>query len=287
MFLQPKSMTPKNYFLSIGFVVSSIISTYFVAVSTAQPGTASVAADNEYQVGAVLWMQKAAEFRALSYQAFNLARWQLDADFEKKNVKKLLRAERKMPRAVVVDIDETVLDNSPAQAFAIKNRRAFNLPDWYAWGEMRKARALPGSIDFLNYANSKGIKVFYVSNRDELQKQATIDNLKSVGFADISSENVMLRTAESGKENRRKAIAAKYRIVLLMGDNLDDFSDMFEKKSVSDRFFEVDKLKDIWGKKFIVLPNAMYGTWESAVYEYERLNEAQKTQKRADALELP
>jgi predicted secreted acid phosphatase len=72
-----------------------------------------------------------------------------------------------------------------------------------------------------------------------------------------------------------------------MGDNLDDFSDMFEKKSVSDRFFEVDKLKDIWGKKFIVLPNAMYGTWESAVYEYERLNEAQKTQKRADALELP
>jgi len=280
-------MKPKKYFLSLGLVVSTIVSTYFVTVSTAQQGTAPVVADSEYQVGAVLWMQKAAEFRALSYQAFNLARWQLDADFEKKNVKKLPKAERKMSRAVVVDIDETVLDNSPAQAFAIKNRRPFNLPDWYVWGEMRKARALPGSVEFLNYANSKGVKVFYVSNRDEVQKQATIDNLKGVGFTDISPENVMLRTAESGKENRRKAIAAKYRIVLLIGDNLDDFSDVFEKKLVADRFAEVDKMQNIWGKKFIVLPNAMYGTWESAVYEYQRLNETQKAQKRANALELP
>lgn len=281
-------MTEKKYLLSLGLIISTIVSTYFVTVSTAQQSTAPVVvADNEHQVGAVLWMQKAAEFRALSYQAFNLARWQLDVDFEKKNLKRLPRVERKRPRAVVVDIDETVLDNSPAQALAIKSRRPFNLPDWYVWGEMRKAKALPGSVDFLNYANSKGVKVFYVSNRDEVQKQATIDNLKGVGFADISSENVMLRTAESGKENRRKAIAAKYRIVLLMGDNLDDFSDVFEKRSVEARFAEVDKLQNIWGKKFIVLPNAMYGTWESAVYEYGRLSEAQKTQKRADSLELP
>ena len=192
-----------------------------------------------------------------------------------------------MPRAVVVDIDETVLDNSPQQAYSIKNRLPFNLETWYAWGEKREARAIPGAVDFLNYANKKGVRVFYISNRDEVQKQATIDNLKGVGFADISSENVMLRTAESGKENRRKAIAAKYRIVLLMGDNLDDFSDVFEKRSVEARFAEVDKLQNIWGKKFIVLPNAMYGTWESAVYEYGRLSEAQKTQKRADSLELP
>lgn len=245
------------------------------------------AVDLEYQVAAILYQQKAAEYRALSYQAFNLARWQLDADLDKKNANKLPKAERKRLRAIVVDIDETVLDNSPAQAYAVKNHLPFNLQDWYKWGEMRKAKALPGSVEFLNYAVSKGVKIFYISNRDEVQKQATTDNLKSVGFVDISSENVMLRTSGSGKEPRRKMVSDKYRIVLLMGDNLDDFSDVFERKSVADRFGETDKVKDLWGKRFIVLPNAMYGTWENAIYEYQRMSEAQKAEKRAAALELP
>jgi 5'-nucleotidase (lipoprotein e(P4) family) len=216
-----------------------------------------------------------------------LARWQFDADLDKKNLKLLPKPERKRPRAVVVDIDETVLDNSPSQAYGIKNRLLFNVKDWYAWGEMRKAKPIPGAVDFLNYAVSKGAKVFFVSNRDDVQKQATIDNLKGVGFNDVSAENVVLRTTESTKESRRQAIASKYRIVLLMGDNLDDFSNAFERKSVIERFNEVDKNRELWGKRFIVLPNAMYGTWESAIYNYERLNETQKAQRRARALELP
>ena len=282
-------MKSKKYFLSFGLIVCTALSTYFVTISAAQQVTplVQVAADNEYQAGATLWMQKAAEYRALTYQAFNLARWQLDADFDKKNVKKLPKAEQKKPRAVVVDIDETVLDNSPSQAAAIKGRIPFNLKDWYAWGEMRKAKAIPGAVDFLNYAVSKGVKVFYVSNRDEVQKQATMDNLKNVGFTDISADNVLLRTNESSKEARRQFILQKYRIVILMGDNLDDLSNIFERKSVADRFSEVDKVKPDWGRRFIVLPNAMYGTWESAIYEYARLTDAQKTEKRAAAFELP
>lgn len=281
-------MTPKRYLLSLGLIVSTFVSAYFVVPSSAQQSTQPApAADLEYQVGAILYMQKAAEYRALSYQAFNLARWQLDADFEKKNLKKLPKSERKRPRAIVVDIDETVLDNSPAQAHSVKNRIAFNLKDWYAWSDMRKAKALPGSVEFLNYAVSKGVRIFYVSNRDEVQKQATIDNLKSVGFNDVSTENVMLRTSGSGKEPRRGTVAATHRIVLLIGDNLDDFSDIFERKSVTDRFAEVDKAKDLWGRRFIVIPNAMYGTWENSIYNYERLTEAQKAERRANALELP
>ncbi|MEJ7624493.1 MAG: 5'-nucleotidase, lipoprotein e(P4) family [Pyrinomonadaceae bacterium] len=265
--------------LTAAFAVSALAQT--VATPAAQT------ADTEYQAAATLWMQKAAEYRALAYQAFNLARWQLDADLDKKNVKNLPKDEQKRPRAIVVDIDETVLDNSPSQAAGIKNRRAFSLPDWYAWGEMRKAKAIPGAVDFLNYAAGKGVKVFYVSNRDEVQKQATIDNLKSVGFTDIAADNVLLRAGESTKTPRRSQIAQKYRIVLLMGDNLDDFSDVFERKSVGDRFAEVDKIKPEWGKRWIVLPNAMYGTWENALYEYARLSDAEKAAKRANALELP
>ncbi len=259
------------------------------AITPAQQGTAN----NDYQAGATLWMQKAAEYRALAYQAYNLARWQLDADLDKKNVKKLPKAERKRPRAIIVDIDETVLDNSPAQAEGIKTQTPFNSNDWLAWVEMRKAKAIPGSVEFLNYAVSRGVKIFYLSNRDEIHKTATIENLKNVGFTDISSENVLMRQKDakganiSTKTPRREFVAQNYRVVLLMGDNLDDFSDIFEQKSVADRFGETDKIKGDWGRRWIVLPNPMYGTWESAIYEYQRLTEKQKAEKRAAALEMP
>ncbi len=157
---------------------------------------------------------------------------------------------------------------------------------------MRKAKAIPGAIEFANYAKSKGVRIFYVSNRDEVQKQATIDNLKSAGFPDISDENVMLRQVDENKRNistkepRRRAIAEKYRIVILMGDNLNDLSDVYENKSVADRFAAVDKDKAIYGNKFIVLPNAMYGEWESAIYRDDK-TKATNDVKRANALELP
>lgn len=275
-------MKSRRYLLGIVLVVSNSI------FALGQQAVPQAAADLDYQTAAVLYMQKAAEYRALTYQAFNIARLRLDEDLDKKNLKRLPKAERKMPRAIVVDIDETVLDNSPSQARGIATNTPYNSKDWYAWTNMRKAKAVPGAVEFLNYAVSKGVRVFYISNRDEQnEKQATLENLKSVGFQDVSADNVFLRTAESGKDARRSMVTAKHRIVLLMGDNLDDFTSAFERKSVTDRFAEVDKVRDAWGSRFIVLPNAMYGTWENAIYEYQRLTEAQKAAKRAAALELP
>lgn len=276
-------MNSKKYLLTFGLVFCSVVSTYFVTVSTAQQAVTQTV-DNDYQIAATLFTQKAAEYRALCFQAFNWGKRTLDDD--EKTKKKLTKAERKMPRAVVVDIDETVLDNSPAQAYGIKNKLPFNLKDWYAWGEMRKAKAIPGAVDFANYAKSKGVRIFYVSNRDEVQKQATIDNLKAVGFPDISAENVILRQKESTKEPRRLAIAEKYRIVILMGDNLNDLSNVYESKSVADRFAEVEKARELYGNKFIVLPNAMYGEWETAIYRDDKTKVTNDV-KRANALELP
>ncbi len=289
-------MKPRAYAPHFALILATAVSTYLVTplisnTATAQQAAATqaaqVKADNEYQVGATLYMQKAAEYRALSYQAYNWAKITLDADDKEK--KKLPKIERKKPRAVVVDIDETVLDNSPSQAEDIKKRRPFSSPSWYAWGELRKAKAIPGSVEFLNYAVSKGVKVFFVSNRDDVQKQATMDNLKSAGFQGVTDETVMLRTGGvSSKNERRDAIAKTHRIVLLMGDNLDDMSGVFERKSVADRFAEVDKVRQLWGGKFIALPNAMYGTWENAIYDYQRgLTEEQKAEKRVNSLETP
>ena len=275
-------MKPRRFLLSLALVLCAQM------YAAGQAPAAEQAPDLDYQTAAVLYMQKAAEYRALAYQAFNFARLRLDEDLDKKNVKKLPKPQRKMPRAIVVDIDETVLDNSPAQAQGIRTNTPYNSRDWYAWTNMRKAKAIPGAMEFLNYAVSKGVKVFYISNRDDTnEKQATIDNLKTLGFRDVSADNVLLRTAESSKDARRAVVTAKHRIVMLVGDNLDDFSSAFERKSVADRFAEVDKVKDEWGRRFIVIPNAMYGTWENAIYEYERLTEAEKAAKRAAALELP
>jgi 5'-nucleotidase (lipoprotein e(P4) family) len=281
-------MSGKKYLLSFGLILTSIVSTYFVTVSTtAQQGakTQTVTADNEYQVGAILFMQKSAEYRALCYQAFNWAQTSLDMDDKTK--KKLPKTERRKMRAVVVDIDETVLDNSPAQAVQVKNRLPFIQSNWTAWVMMRKAKAIPGAVDFLKYAWSKNVRVFYISNRIEVEKQATMDNLKALGFPDVTDETVLVKTTESSKKARRAVVTDKYRIALFLGDNLDDFSEIFERKSINDRFMEVDRARGEWGKRFIVLPNAMYGTWENAVYEYPKtaLTEAQKSEKRANALE--
>jgi len=278
----------RKYLLGSSLVLTAVLSAYFAGSSVAQQAVPAHSYD--YQIGAILYQQKSGEYRALAYQAYNLARLRLDEDLDKKSVKRLPKPERKRPRAIIVDIDETILDNSPANAYSANNNLPFNIKDWYAWGEMRKAKAVPGSVDFLNYAVSKGVKIFFISNRDETQKQATIDNLKSVGFKDVSADNVWLRKVVtiSTKEPRRVAVADKYRVVMLMGDNLDDFSDVFESKSISDRFAAVDKNRELFGKRFIVLPNAMYGTWENAIYEYKHgLSELQRAEIRANALELP
>ena len=269
----------RNYIYALVLVVCSSTATYFVSSSSAQPAAkAAPSADMEYSAGATLWMQKAGEYRALAYQAYNVARWQLDQDLAGKNKHDIPKQERKRPRAVMVDIDETVLDNSPEQARRIVSMQAFDTPNWYAWGEMRKAKAIPGAVEFLNYAVSKGVKVFFVSNRDEVQKQATMDNLKSVGFRDVGPDNVLLRQAGpdgkliSSKEPRRDLIRQNYRIVLFVGDNLDDHSNTFELPAgyqgsfAADRFAKVDAARDLFGKKYIMLPNPVYGTWENVVY---------------------
>lgn len=277
-------MRHKHYFLSFSLAAISLASMFFTQVQTAQQPT-PFQSKLDYQTGGTLFMQKSAEYRALCYQAFYWARRTLEEDA--KSMKRLPKTERRKPRAVVVDIDETMLDNSPAQAAGIMTNTSFNQKDWARWTEMRKAKAIPGAVDFANYAESAGVKVVYVSNRDESEKAATIDNLKSVGFPDISAENVLLRTTESTKEPRRTKIAETHRIVILIGDNLNDHANYFEKKSVADRFAETDRVRELFGTRFIVLPNAMYGEWENAIYEYKRLSEAEKAERRAAVLEMP
>jgi 5'-nucleotidase (lipoprotein e(P4) family) len=213
----------------------------------------------------------------LAYQAFNLARLRLDEN--RRNCRK------RNSCAVVVDVDETVLDNSPNQAWQIKHRRAFNQPDWLAWVKREEAKPIAGALDFLRETARRGIRVFYVTNRREEERTATANNLRKAGFPDVSDETLLLRGETSSKESRRQSIAQKHRIILLVGDNLNDLAQIFERKSIADRFAAVDQLKNEFGRRFIVLPNPMYGEWENAVYEYKNLSDQEKTRARQEKLQ--
>ena len=270
--------TESRQWLAITFLILTC-SLAATAQTTATP--ARQAADNEYQEGAILWTQTSGEARALAYQAFNLAKMVLDRDLR-------LNRRSRMRRAVVVDADETVLDNSAYQATLLKNGQSYDPKTWTEWVNRAEAAAIPGSVEFLRYAASRGVRVFYITNRKLVEKAATAANLTKLGFPGVNDQTLLVRTdaGSSSKEARRQAVAAKYRIVLLAGDNLNDFAEVFDKsRTVSDRIAAVERNKEQFGTRFIVLPNVMYGDWESAIYEYNtKLTEEEKAAKRKSQL---
>ena len=186
---------------------------------------------------------------------------------------------------MVVDVDDTVLDNSQYQAGLVLKRKSYDPAYFTDWCNAREAGAVPGALEFLRHAHAKGARVFYVSNRRQVDKACTAENLRKLGFPDISDETLLFRVDTSSKEPRRQMIAGKFRIVLLVGDNLNDLAQVFEKKSVVERKAAVDQIRDQFGSRFLVIPNAMYGDWENAVYEYKsNLSDAEKAVKRRDEL---
>jgi 5'-nucleotidase (lipoprotein e(P4) family) len=231
---------------------------------------------NEQLVLATLWIQRSAEFRALSYQAYNVAKMIFEFDLQ--------RGATGKKRAVIVDIDDTVLDNSPYEAGIVDNN--FGYPTgWGDWCNAGIAKALPGAVDFLKYVVSKGGDVFYLSNRKGKYKEGTMKNLKALGFPQVTDDRMLLREKTSDKEPRREIVRKEHRIVLLMGDNLNDFDNIFRKKNLDDRASAVDQVKDQFGSKFIVLPNPIYGDWEGGVYEGNwKLSPAEKDKARKAAL---
>ncbi len=210
---------------------------------------------NDYQVMADLYNYYSAEYKALAYQAYNLASARLDQVRAKKPGARNL--------AVVVDIDETLLDNSPYQARMVQLNASYD-SCWNTWCNLASARAVPGSVEFLDHADSLGFNIFYVSNRKNAYvRKGTMENLNKLGFPQLDDQHIYLREKDSDKEPRRIKISEKYEIVLLVGDNIADF---YEDTNI---FGERDSLvtarKNEFGRKFIVLPNAMYGNWPASI----------------------
>jgi 5'-nucleotidase (lipoprotein e(P4) family) len=223
----------------------------------------------------ILFQQQAAEYRALCYQAFNFASLRLD-QMVKTKAKKL---------AIITDLDETILDNSYQQAELIMKNENYTSKSWKEWTDMSAATAVPGAVAFLQKAKQKGVTIFYISNRDTTEIASTLINLQKLKLPNADTNHMLFLANTSSKEARREIVMKKYNVVMLLGDNLNDFLQVFEKKTIAERFAATDSLRNEWGRKFIVLPNGAYGEWESAIYNYERnLKSADKESMRKEKL---
>ena len=227
------------------------------------------------------WMQQSGEYRALAYQAFNAAKAAFDAAVPADGMKK----------AVVVDLDETMIDNSAEGAIRLLEHKEFDPSFWTRWCEAEQALAIPGAVEFANYVNSHGGKMFYVSNRIVgPEYQPTINNLKALGFTGVDSTSVLLKDKVSQKTARFEQVEkAGYEIVVFIGDNLDDFRFTGEtyRKLNDVRRSVVDKYKSDFGVKYIVLPNPLYGNWEGGLNaDYYKNDAAGKLKIRRDNLKV-
>lgn len=274
-FLFRHQMAPMLSALALGVVLSGCASQ--------NPPTSSTYSNadlNEQLVMATAWMQSAGEYRALSFQAFNVARLRLD---------QALKAQKTggRPLAVIVDCDEAVIDNTAFQAWLIGRDERYSSANWNAWVEEAQARALPGAQAFLQYAHSRGVEVFYVTNRDERGLDATMKNLKQLDFPWVDEQHMMLRTDASDKQPRREAVMATHDVALLVGDNLADFDSRYDADDVATRNAQVIQDRAQFGERYIVLPNPTYGGWEAALYGGDfSLSPQEKDQRRRAALRV-
>ncbi|MBC7555986.1 MAG: 5'-nucleotidase, lipoprotein e(P4) family [Chryseobacterium sp.] len=208
------------------------------------------------KVYSALWQQNSGEFHALCYQAYNIAQFRIDEN---------LKIPSKKPLAIITDIDETFLDNSPYAVTEAANGKDYDPKTWANWTAKAEAKAYPGSLNLFNYAASKNVTVFYITNRDENDRVGTLKNLQNLGFPFADEAHIMTKTTTSDKEARRLEVLKNYEVIIYMGDNLADFSKIFNKKPQSERNELVDQNSNQFGKRFIMLPNSGYGDWEPAL----------------------
>ncbi len=232
-----------------------------IAASSAfadNPPAATVKDLNEQTVMALAWMQNAAEYRELCYQAYNLAQMIVDKAIATKKV-------GDKPLAVIADVDETLFDNSAYDAGFIGKDEGYSGKTWTQWEIAAQALAMPGATDFLNSIAKKGVEVFYVTNRDQAGFEGTIKNMKTLGFPFADSKHLLVSTGVSDKQPRFDLVSKDYSVAVYMGDNAGDLPIGSYHKNQKDRNALVDQNKDKFGTQFVVLPNPDYGDWEGAL----------------------
>ena len=233
----------------------AVIACSLLACATRQPCNPGLAL-----VNATLYAQTAAEYQAAARQTYANARLALDAALAEPSPR---------PPAIILDLDETVLDNSRYAVQSIRRGETFQFDEqWTAWVSQSAASAMPGAAEFLAYAVSRGVTPFYITNRTADMEAATQRNLSRLGIP-ASTDTLLLRGERpewntTDKTPRRAYVASSHRVLLLLGDDLNDFI-AASGKSVAERDAVIEQTAANWGTRWFIVPNAIYDSWESAV----------------------
>jgi acid phosphatase len=230
-------------------------------------------------LNAVAWTQTALEHDLIYREVFRDAGEKLLLALADPAWDALPPAERTIatgPRdpAVIVDVDETMLDNSPYQARLVAQGAAFDEFTWAQWCREKAAKPLPGAVEFARLAARHGVSVFYLSNRAQDLGAATLENLRGDGFP-VAGTSAFLGLgapvdgcvqAGSDKGCRRRLVGRTHRVLLQLGDQLGDFVDV-AANTRDGRRAAIAPYADWIGERWFVLPNPTYGAWEPALFD--------------------
>ena len=158
--------------------------------------------------------------------------------------------------AIIMDLDETVLDNSEYQVQLFKRNETFNQESWSDWVNKEEATLIPGAKEFIDFARNQNIQIIFISNRMHSNLIATINNLKALEVSD-ESDIFLLRIDKADKKTKRReeiyqsknrmSNYPKFKIIAYFGDQYGDFP-------------LIDPSQE-WPENYYMFPNPMYGKW--------------------------
>jgi acid phosphatase len=267
---------------AIGF---ALLSMGCGAALPTSPEPRSSASDD--RLDAILWQTTSAEYHVLAKSIYAAAQLHLEralADPQWSALPTQRENFESLPPALIMDVDETVIDTGEFQSSLVKNRARFSSRPWREWQMRNVPKAVPGAVEFIAFAQARGVTVFFVTNRDSATEATTRKNLASLGIQLPDHIDTVLTRGEradwnSDKESRRRLIAQNYRVIMLVGDDLSDFISEYRTPPPT-RISEAAKYGH-WGSKWFMLPNPMYGSWEASLYDFDaKLNAAEVSQRK-------
>ena len=263
---------PANHLLSSCLIALAVV---FSVADIAAAQQAPIDVKKDARFNAVAWVQNSAEYKLLTEQTYRMAMSQLyvgvhDRKWSADEIQVAQGGFEDKKPAIILDVDETVLDNSAFNARNVARGIDYSSEAWNAWCNEEKADVIPGSLEFVLAAQGLGVEVFFITNRRDEVKAATINNLKRLGFP-ADEDNVLTQNSKDNRDGRKKTrramVAKDHRIVLLIGDNMSDMCLDLDVRDNKQRNAIARKKTDLLGSRWIMIPNPVYGQWERALAE--------------------
>lgn len=257
-------MAAKNSLINC--MLPALLAAFFnvqsASAQTSDMSSAHAGASNPLNY-ALAWKQTSAEYRALYHQGFNIARLHVERALATQN-----RGDK--PLAVITDLDDTVFHVLSYWGYLVnQNKDFFEDPIWDEWIAQDLVTAAPGALAFLQFCADNNVDIFYVTSRD--QGEATLDialsNLRSIGAPQVNEQHVTALRESSNKEIRQHEIMQSHNVVVMLGDNLNDFRRKYYIRSdVDARINAMEQDSHLFGIEYVIFPNPVDGHWLAAIF---------------------